>query len=155
MPTVHMESEIGKLEERHLRESIVTAHEREEAAATGTEDEMFLVLSKADVEMDKALLQLMQVCERMYKGCDYRTMTKKYYFDRLQSRLINNNVHWIWYPHCTWSVLWTLRLKLPRIIKRRVWQKRSCRSKRYEQEKKTWFFSLYVMLKNNLYRTSL
>ncbi|KAI8374673.1 WD40-repeat-containing domain protein [Radiomyces spectabilis] len=61
MPTVSFESEVGQLEERYLRTNIMSLHERDEAAATNTEDEFYVEFNKADVEMDKALLQLIQL----------------------------------------------------------------------------------------------
>lgn len=39
----------------------MTTHERDEATATSQEDEFLGVLSKADIEMDKILLRLIQV----------------------------------------------------------------------------------------------
>ncbi|KAF7727677.1 hypothetical protein EC973_007232 [Apophysomyces ossiformis] len=61
MPTLENHTDSGKLEEQYLRTHIMTLHERDEAEATGTEDEYFREFSKADMDMDKALLQLIQL----------------------------------------------------------------------------------------------
>jgi hypothetical protein len=39
----------------------MSVHERDEATATSQEDEFHGILSKADIEMDKTLLKLIQV----------------------------------------------------------------------------------------------
>ncbi|KAG0176929.1 hypothetical protein DFQ29_005463 [Apophysomyces sp. BC1021] len=61
MPTLQVDSDSGRLEEQYLRTHIMTLHERDEAEATGTEDEYYKEFSRADMEMDKALLQLIQL----------------------------------------------------------------------------------------------
>jgi hypothetical protein len=39
----------------------MTTHERDEATATSQQDEFHGILNKADIEMDKTLLRLIQV----------------------------------------------------------------------------------------------
>ncbi|CAO3679543.1 unnamed protein product [Umbelopsis ramanniana] len=60
MPFLHMDSETTKLEESYVRTNIMSTHERDEATATSQEDEFHRILSNADIEMDKALLRLIQ-----------------------------------------------------------------------------------------------
>ncbi|KAI9313959.1 WD40-repeat-containing domain protein [Dichotomocladium elegans] len=63
MPTVHMDTEIGKLEEKHLRIHYMTQHEKDElaAAAAGYDDDEDGQFIQTDLEMDKTLLQLIQM----------------------------------------------------------------------------------------------
>lgn len=65
MPTTHYETEVGQLEEKHLRIHYMTLHEKAEQQAAGLEDEYDMEFSATDLEMDKALLSLIQVKRRI------------------------------------------------------------------------------------------
>ncbi|KAI7887198.1 WD40 repeat-like protein [Lichtheimia hyalospora FSU 10163] len=61
MPTTHYDTEIGQLEEKHLRIHYMTLHEKAEQQAAGLEDDYDIEFSATDLEMDKALLSLIQL----------------------------------------------------------------------------------------------
>ncbi|KAI9300642.1 hypothetical protein BJ944DRAFT_244010 [Cunninghamella echinulata] len=61
MPTVATDTKYDDLEESYLRRRITTLHEKDEADATNSHQEYESELIQADLEMDKALLQLIQL----------------------------------------------------------------------------------------------
>ncbi|KAI9029607.1 WD40-repeat-containing domain protein [Phycomyces nitens] len=58
MPTTQLDTETGKLEEKFLRTKIISAHEKEEIRLEGGDEND---IKKMDLEMDKTLLQLIQL----------------------------------------------------------------------------------------------
>ncbi|KAI8349648.1 hypothetical protein EDC96DRAFT_600038 [Choanephora cucurbitarum] len=73
LPLLDLESEIGSLEEKVIRTHVGTLHERDEAEATNALDEFSETFAEADVEMDVALLKLINLAcqsERVSKALD-------------------------------------------------------------------------------------
>lgn len=61
LPLLHPTTETGQLEEEVLRINTTNHHERDEAEATGTEEAYSQVFNEADIEMDVALLKLINL----------------------------------------------------------------------------------------------
>ncbi|CAO3588196.1 unnamed protein product [Absidia cylindrospora] len=73
IPTAATDSKCDDLEEIYLRKRIVSLHERDEADATDMAEHYAPELGQADVEMDKALLQLIQLAcksEKLTRALD-------------------------------------------------------------------------------------
>ncbi|KAI8328666.1 WD40-repeat-containing domain protein [Blakeslea trispora] len=73
LPFLDLESEVGTLEESVVRTHVCTLHERDEAEATNALDEFNETFSEADVQMDVALLKLINLAcksERVSKALD-------------------------------------------------------------------------------------
>ncbi|KAL0076079.1 WD40-repeat-containing domain protein [Phycomyces blakesleeanus] len=58
MPTTQLDTETGRLEEKFLRTKIIATHEKEEIILDGGDEN---AIKKMDLEMDKTLLQLIQL----------------------------------------------------------------------------------------------
>ncbi|KAG2171322.1 hypothetical protein INT43_002944, partial [Umbelopsis isabellina] len=86
IPFLHMDAETTKLEESYVRNNVMTTHERDEATATSQQDEFHGILNKADIEMDKTLLRLIQMqLLKLQAIIDYRHWLK----DLIKSKRTN------------------------------------------------------------------
>ncbi|SAM04997.1 hypothetical protein [Absidia glauca] len=73
IPTATVDPKCDDLEETFLRKRIITLHERDEADATDSADQYESELGQADLDMDKALLQLIQLAcksEKLTRALD-------------------------------------------------------------------------------------
>jgi hypothetical protein len=61
LPLLELSTEVGQLEEQILRTNTCNLHERDEAEATNTEDDYAQTFHEADIEMDIALLKLINL----------------------------------------------------------------------------------------------
>ncbi|KAI8069706.1 hypothetical protein BC940DRAFT_332223 [Gongronella butleri] len=73
MPVASIDANSAVHEENLMRKRIMTLHERDEASATNTTDQFEAELLQADLDMDKAILQLIQLAcraERRHRVLD-------------------------------------------------------------------------------------